>query len=195
MIHIQRLNKSKFCLNKSTIIHGAPECPPQCLGFRGQRKKSITWFLSTMKFNTTKHKDLRSVLRMSRWKRKYSWPPYPWVSHPWIQPTVELAKSANGKPVDAESRLYSLYYTIVYKGLEHQSGFWYPLLEPTPRGYWGATVYLGHSNSEASTVMERARIPWSNGVWIPTLPFIYTTNFVRLLNFSKPVSQEKWFFC
>lgn len=74
MIHIQRLNKSKFCLNKSTIIHGAPECPPQCLGFRGQRKKSITWFLSTMQFNTTKHKDLRSVLRMSRWKRKYSWP-------------------------------------------------------------------------------------------------------------------------
>ena len=53
--------------------------------------------------------------------------PYPWVSHMWlwhlgIQPPgidLELIDSPDGRQVDKEGRLYSLYHILSYKGLEH----------------------------------------------------------------------------
>ena len=56
-------------------------------------------------------------------EKEYSGPLYPWVSHPQIQPTTDfdpqLVESADVKPADKEDWLYSLSYTILYKGLEH----------------------------------------------------------------------------
>ena len=49
--------------------------------------------------------------------------------------------STDAKPIDTEDQLYSLYYSILYKGLGHlQILVSKGLLEPVPLGYRGVTV-------------------------------------------------------
>ena len=51
--------------------------------------------------------------------------------------------TTDAKPPDTKDRLYSLYYAILCKGLEHlQILIFRGLLEPSPHRYWGMTVHI-----------------------------------------------------
>ena len=86
----------------------------------------ISFFLAC----TSKEGESGSFLHLSNYNQ-------PSVSKV-LYPRIQLVESADAEPVDMECRLYSWYYTILYKGLEHsQILVSLGALEPIPHGYLG----------------------------------------------------------